>query len=109
MCVCLLTIKHDTFSLFFLIHGMCKGKIAFFSRSAAAISPASSTLFWVGDQLTSWDQYDGMRSALSAMLSGGLSGISMTHSDTGGYTEFRERIYNMLRTEKMLIRCKKKF
>ena len=80
------------------------GKIAFFSRSANAKSPASSTLFWAGDQLTSWDQYDGMRSALSAMLSGGLSGMSMTHSDTGGYTEFAEHVYRMTRTTAMLVR-----
>ena len=30
--------------------------------------------------------------------------MALSHSDTGGYTEFRERIYNMLRTEEMLIR-----
>jgi len=79
-------------------------EVTFFSRSASATSPTYSTLFWAGDQLTSWDAYDGMQSALSAILSGGLSGMSMSHSDTGGYTEFRARIYNMLRTEEMLIR-----
>jgi len=61
-------------------------------------------LFWAGDQLTSWDENDGMQSALRAILSGGLSGMTLSHSDTGGYTEFRARIYNILRTEQMLMR-----
>ena len=36
-------------------------EVTFFSRSANAYSPSSATLFWAGDQLTSWDQYDGMQ------------------------------------------------
>ena len=81
-----------------------EGEVAFFSRSASSYSPSSSTLFWAGDQLTSWDEYDGMQSALRAILSGGLSGMSLTHSDTGGYTEVDTPLYNILRTEEILIR-----
>ncbi|GAA1854064.1 alpha-glucosidase [Pseudonocardia ailaonensis] len=59
--------------------------IVFFSRSGYTQSPGISTLFWVGDQLQSWDVHDGIRSALVGMLSGGVSGFSLVHSDTGGY------------------------
>ena len=58
----------------------------FWSRSASALSPRFSSLFWLGDQLVSWDAHDGMKSALSGMLSGGLSGLAFSHSDIGGYT-----------------------
>lgn len=63
--------------------------IVFFSRSGGATSPKQSTLMWMGDQLTTWDEFDGMKSALGAILSSGLSGFSLTHSDVGGYTMVR--------------------
>ena len=47
-------------------------------------SPGSSTLFWLGDQLVTWDVHDGLRSAVVGMLSGGVSGFSLNHSDAGG-------------------------
>ena len=58
----------------------------FWSRSASSKSPRFSSLFWLGDQLVSWDAHDGMKSALCGMLSGGLSGLAFSHSDIGGYT-----------------------
>ncbi len=57
-----------------------------FHRSAFTTSPRSARLFWMGDQLVDWSSQDGMRSALTGMLSGGLSGFALNHSDTGGYT-----------------------
>ena len=30
--------------------------------------------------------------------------MSLTHSDTGGYTEFKEHVYNIVRTEELLLR-----
>ena len=45
-----------------------------------------SPLFWLGDQMTTWDAHDGIASALTATLSGGMSGFALTHSDVGGYT-----------------------
>jgi sulfoquinovosidase len=57
-----------------------------FHRSAFTTSPRSARLFWMGDQLVDWSAQDGMRSALTGMLSGGLSGFALNHSDTGGYT-----------------------
>lgn len=63
-----------------------EGEVVFFSRSGYTRSPAASTLFWEGDQLPTWDGRDGLKSALKGLLSGGLSGFSLNHSDIGGYT-----------------------
>jgi alpha-glucosidase len=57
-----------------------------FHRSAFTTSPRSARLFWMGDQLVDWSAQDVMRSALTGMLSAGLSGFALNHSDTGGYT-----------------------
>ena len=56
-----------------------------FHRSGNARSPAVARSFWLGDQLTSWDAYDGLASVVPAFLTSGLSGYTMQHSDTGGY------------------------
>ena len=62
------------------------GKVLVWNRSGHTRSPGASLLFWEGDQLTTWDKYDGLVSALHGLLNGGLSGMSLNHSDTGGYT-----------------------
>lgn len=43
-------------------------------------------MFWLGDQLVTWDAEDGLATAIIGMLSEGISGYSLTHSDIGGYT-----------------------
>jgi alpha-glucosidase len=58
----------------------------FFMRAAYTRSSRHATLFWLGDQLVSWDAHDGIKTAVVGMLSSGLSGLSLTHSDAGGYT-----------------------
>ena len=63
-----------------------EGSGFFWSRSASTKSPKHSTLFWLGDQMVSWDRYDGIKTAVLGSLSGGLSGLTLTHSDIGGYT-----------------------
>jgi alpha-glucosidase len=59
--------------------------IVFFERSAFTQSPKHATLFWLGDQLQTWDEYDGIKTAVVGVLSGGVSGFSLVHSDIGGY------------------------
>lgn len=59
---------------------------SFFMRAGYNQSLATAPLFWTGDQMVSWDAQDGMASALQGILSGGLSGIALNHSDAGGYT-----------------------
>lgn len=59
--------------------------IVFFSRSGYTQSPGQSTLFWLGDQMVNWGENDGIKSAVTGLLSGGMSGFSLNHSDIGGY------------------------
>ena len=61
-------------------------------RSAWTRSPGHAPLFWQGDQLSSWDAKDGLKTALLGTLSGGLSGRSLSHSDVGGYTMVDESV-----------------
>lgn len=61
-------------------------EVVYFMRSGNAQSPAHTRLFWVGDQMVTWDAYDGLATVVMAMLSQGLSGYSLSHSDIGGYT-----------------------
>jgi alpha-glucosidase len=42
----------------------------------------------LGDQLQTWDAYDGIKSTVVGMLSGGVSGFSLLHGDTGGFNAF---------------------
>jgi hypothetical protein len=42
--------------------------VIFFMRSAWLRSPASAPVFWLGDQLVSWDGNDGLRSALKGNI-----------------------------------------
>ncbi|MFI7582852.1 alpha-glucosidase [Kocuria sp. M1N1S27] len=58
----------------------------FFNRSGHLHSPGLSTLFWMADQIQSWDAHDGLRSAITGALPSGMSGFSLTHSDIGGFT-----------------------
>ena len=61
-------------------------EVVFFMRSGYTRSARYNTLFWMGDQLTSWRQEDGIKSTVTALLSSGISGQSLNHSDIGGYT-----------------------
>lgn len=61
------------------------GEIVFFSRAAYRGSPEYCTLFWEGDQITDWGQNDGIKSAITGLMSGGMSGFTLNHSDIGGY------------------------
>eukprot|EP00658_Telonema_sp_P-2_P082766 TRINITY_DN8806_c0_g1_i2.p1 TRINITY_DN8806_c0_g1~~TRINITY_DN8806_c0_g1_i2.p1 ORF type:complete len:482 (+),score=97.42 TRINITY_DN8806_c0_g1_i2:900-2345(+) len=87
-----------------------EGQVAFFSRSSGARSPGSSALFWLGDQLVTTDKFDGLQSAMLGMLSGGVCGLAMTHSDIGGYTMMDSAFMNphvhvsYTRTKKTLFR-----
>lgn len=62
--------------------------VVYFARSGNAKSPAVTRLFWLGDQLTSFDVFDGLRTALIGMITGSMSAYAFTHSDIGGYTGF---------------------
>jgi alpha-glucosidase len=58
----------------------------YFMRAGTATSPSATSLFWMGDQLPTFDKFDGLHSALIGQLNGALCGFTLTHSDIGGYT-----------------------
>jgi len=81
------------------------GDIAFFSRSGWTGSAGISTLFWAGDQMVSFQEHDGLPSAINALLSSGLSGIQLNHSDIGGYTAINYPVFKKyLRDKELLFR-----
>ncbi len=78
--------------------------IVFFNRSGYSQSPRYSTLFWLGDQLVDWDEHDGIKSAVTGLLSSGLSGYSLEHTDIGGYTAIDNPILKYHRSKELLMR-----
>lgn len=76
----------------------------FFMRSGFTRSPGCATLFWEGDQLVSWDRYDGIKSAVTGLLSSGLSGFAFNHSDIGGYTAVTNPVRDYHRSKELLLR-----
>tara|TARA_Y100001937_G_C7136710_1_gene340328 strand:+ start:17730 stop:19994 length:2265 start_codon:yes stop_codon:yes gene_type:complete len=78
--------------------------IVFFTRSGFTRSPEFSTLFWLGDQLVSWDKYDGIKTAITGLVSSGLSGYSLNHSDIGGYTTITNPIADYHRSKELFLR-----
>ncbi len=58
----------------------------YFSRSGYLGAGQYASTYWAGDQMTSWGENDGLPSAVTAMISSGMSGIAINHSDLGGYT-----------------------
>jgi sulfoquinovosidase len=78
--------------------------IVFFNRSGYTRSPEYSTLFWLGDQLVDWDEHDGMKSAVTGLLSSGLSGYSLEHTDIGGYTAIDNPLLRYHRSKELLMR-----
>lgn len=75
-----------------------------FFRAAGRGSAGHAPLFWAGDQLVTWDEHDGLASALLGMLAGGVSGMTLTHSDTGGYTGLSQPIVGVQRDRELLLR-----
>ncbi|MBH8553178.1 alpha-glucosidase [Nostocaceae cyanobacterium CENA357] len=69
-----------------------EGDAWFFNRAGFLKTPSHSISMWLGDQNTSWGKNDGITSALKGMISGGLSGFSINHSDIGGYTSIANPI-----------------
>jgi len=60
--------------------------VTYFARAGAMKTPGSTRMFWLGDQLTSYDACDGLQSAIIGAMSGGFSGWTVTHTDLGGFT-----------------------
>jgi alpha-glucosidase (family GH31 glycosyl hydrolase) len=78
--------------------------IVFFNRSGYTRSPRYSTLFWLGDQLVDWNKHDGIKSAVTGLLSSGLSAYALEHSDIGGYTAIDNFLLKYHRSKELLMR-----
>lgn len=76
----------------------------FFVRAGFTKSPKYATLFWLGDQLVTWDHYDGIKTTVTALISSGLSGYSINHSDIGGYTYVNNKFVTLERSQELLLR-----
>ena len=75
-----------------------------FHRAGALGSPEHATLFWLGDQMVDFTDQDGLGSAVTGLLSAGLSGWTLNHSDTGGYTAVVTPIASWVRSDELLAR-----
>ena len=78
-------------------------KLTFFNRASYLKGPKYSTLFWLGDQTSTFDKYDGMYSSLIGLISSGLSGMSFNHSDIGGYVSFCMRPFVCIKRDRELL------
>jgi sulfoquinovosidase len=77
-------------------------EIFIFNRSGFAYSNKYSTTFWVGDQMANFGKNDGLPSAICAFNSSGMSGITINHSDIGGYTAIKLGPFRFLRNKEIL-------
>jgi len=78
------------------------GEALVFSRSGFTGISGAAIAMWEGDQLTNWGAEDGLVSALHGLLSGGFSGLSINHSDIGGYTSLS--LFGLQRDAELLAR-----
>ena len=76
----------------------------FFCRAGFSHSPKYAPLFWMGDQTPDFGKHDGMPSALTGMLSAGISGFALCHADVGGYTNVNILGVNVRRTKEVYFR-----
>ena len=81
-----------------------ESEAVFFMRSGYTKSPGKAPLFWLGDQLVSWDRHDGLKSAVTGLLSSGISGFSLNYADTGGYTAIDTPVRDYHRSKELLLR-----
>ena len=76
----------------------------FFSRSGYRGAGKYASTYWAGDQMTSWGKNDGLPSALNAIISSGMSGIAINHSDIGGYTNVHTPLLKINRSQELMHR-----
>ncbi|MFN3604174.1 MAG: alpha-glucosidase [Leptonema sp. (in: bacteria)] len=79
-------------------------EIVYFLRAGYTKSPKYSTLFWLGDQLVSWSEYDGIKTVVTGLVSSGLCGYVYNHSDIGGYTTITHWLKNYHRSKELFLR-----
>lgn len=81
-----------------------RGKILTFHRSAAVGSDAYATAYWAGDQNPTFDKHDGLASSVNALITSGISGMSVNHTDIGGFTTLMTPIFKLVRKKEVMLR-----
>lgn len=78
--------------------------IVFFSRAGFSNIAKYSNFMWLGDQMTNWGDNDGLGSVVPALLSSGISGLTVNHADIGGFTSIKQFPIVIKRNEELLKR-----
>jgi alpha-glucosidase len=81
-----------------------RDELLIFHRSASASSNHYSRLYWAGDQTPTLDDCDGLASAVTALITGGISGMSVNHTDIGGFTSIMHPMYKLARSKEVMFR-----
>lgn len=81
-----------------------RGKVLTFHRSGGTGSNQYATAYWAGDQNPTFDRHDGLASAMTGLITGGISGMSINHTDIGGFTTLYSPIYKLTRKKEVLLR-----
>lgn len=81
-----------------------EGDAFVFHRSAYLRSPGFAPAFWLGDQLVTWDAYDGLKTVVTGLMTSGLTGFQINHADIGGYTTINNPIRNYHRSKELFMR-----
>lgn len=79
-------------------------ELVYFSRSGYIGAGKAGKLLWAGDQMTDWGQQDGLPSAVRGLLSSGMSGLTLNHTDLGGYTVVQLPFTHHTRDRELLYR-----
>jgi len=81
-----------------------EGEFFVFSRSGGAGGNRYAVCYWTGDQTPTFDRHDGLASSITGILTGGISGMSINHTDIGGFTTLITPIYKLVRTKEVMFR-----
>lgn len=77
--------------------------MVFFARLRIYETQIFNPFLAKADQLVDWGQNDGIKSAMTGLMSAGISGFSLNHSDIGGYTTVTYPIVkNYVRSKELL-------
>jgi alpha-glucosidase len=81
-----------------------ENEILTFSRAGYTGSPRYAGMFWLGDQMVTWDRMDGLKTTILGQISSGLSGIAFNHSDIGGFTTITSTVRDYTRSKELFMR-----
>lgn len=81
-----------------------RGEILAFHRSGGAGSNRYACAYWAGDQNPTFDEHDGLASSITALISSGISGMSINHTDVGGFTTLITPVYKLARKKEVMLR-----